>query len=381
MGHSQLTRDLIRSPLLAVWGLFLLMMPLYVFPSGLPQPDDAMIVLIAPIAFSVWNGRLNRSSVRILRSLIWFTLWVIVVDLAWVVLLSNWGLDLRYPLFYVFNALVFLIVLILDQKYQDSFKRLTLYCVFVSIIVQTMFALVQRSSSRGTVFFENPNQLGYYALLSACVIALLQPRLKFGRVKAGIGLSCCGYLALASASRAAVAGVAILVMLVMFSSPRVIIIGSLLAIVLFLVGGPVANVDYTMQSRINTPRGDDNLTFFEQRGYDRIWTNKQYLLLGAGEGAKDRFTETTVIKHAEIHSSVGTIFFSYGIVGLILFAVFLWRLIRTADIRTALILIPPLAYTAAHQGLRFTMLWVLLALFASLKPSPQPLRAQAGNHV
>ena len=160
MRHSPLTRELARSPLLVIWGVFLLMMPLYVFPSGLPQPDDAMIVLIAPIALSVWNGRLERSSIRIIRALFWFTIWVILVDLSWVVLLSNWGLDLRYPLFYIFNALVFLIVLILNQKYKESFQRLTLYCVFTSIVVQTFFALVQRSSSRGTVFFENPNQLG-----------------------------------------------------------------------------------------------------------------------------------------------------------------------------------------------------------------------------
>lgn len=364
---SPLTRELIRSPLLLLWGVFLLLMPLYVFPSGLPQPDDAMIVLIAPIALSVWNGRLERSTVRIVRALVWFTLWVILVDLTWIILLSNWGLDARYPLFYVFNALVFLIVLVLNAKYGELFLRLTLYCVYISIIFQTLASLALRSSSRGTVFFENPNQLGYYALLAACVIALLQPRLKFGLIKAGIGLSCCGYLALTSASRAAVAGVAILVLLVMFSSPRVIIVGTLLALTLFLVGGPVANAVDTMQNRISTPRGDDDLSFFEQRGYDRIWTNREYLLLGAGEGAKDRFTETTVIKHAEIHSSVGTIFFSYGFVGLVLFSIFLWRLIRTADPRTVLILVPPLAYTAAHQGLRFTLLWVLLALFVSVK--------------
>ncbi len=69
----------------------------------------------------------------------------------------------------------------------------------------------------------------------------------------------------------------------------------------------------------------------------------------------------------EIHSSVGTILFSYGIVGSILFLVFTWRLIRRARWRLLILLLPPLLYAGAHQGLRFTMLWTVLAVFVALK--------------
>ena len=69
----------------------------------------------------------------------------------------------------------------------------------------------------------------------------------------------------------------------------------------------------------------------------------------------------------EIHSSAGTILFSYGIVGALLFLVFTWRLIRGARARLVITLLPPLLYTGAHQGLRFTTLWVVLAAFVALK--------------
>lgn len=375
---SALRRELLKSPPLLGWCLFLLLMPFYLFPVGLPQLDDFIVVLLVPTVFVTWNGRLGRQSVSVLRALLLFTAWVVLVNLAWILILANFGKDLRYPLFYIFNALTFLLALILHQRHQDSFIRLTLYCVFGSVVFQAAISLVIRtSSSRGTLFFDNPNQLGYYALLAACVIALTQRRMGFGLLKSGVGLTCCGYLALISASRSAVLGVVILAILTMFLNPRLILIGSFAAMVLVLVGGPLADAVETMQTRLNTAHGDDQLSFFEQRGYDRIWTNKEYVLLGAGEGARVRFQENTIIKHAEIHSSIGTILFSYGLVGLTLFFVFLGRLVRGAALRSTMVLVPPLVYTIAHQGLRFTMLWVLFALFTALKERPP--RAEAAG--
>ena len=366
--QPSLTNQLLRAPLLLFWCGFLLLMPFYVLPVGLPQPDDAMVVILAPLVLASWNGRLSRASIRTLRPLLWFTLWVVLVNVAWILILANFGKDLRYPLFYIFNALVFVIALILHERHGELFVRLTYVCVFAAVMFQCAFSLVFRSSlARDTLFFDNPNQLGYYALLAACVITLTQRRLKIGLFTSSIAITGCGYLALISASRSAVAGVVILVILSVFSNPRLIVIGSLFAVLLFVAGGPVARAVDSMQHRMSSSRGDESLSFFEQRGYDRIWSNKEYLVLGAGEGARARFQETTVIKHAEIHSSIGTIVFSYGIVGLGLFILFIARLVEGSPWRTMLVLLPPLTYTVAHQGLRFTMLWVLLALFVALK--------------
>jgi hypothetical protein len=120
-----------------------------------------------------------------------------------------------------------------------------------------------------------------------------------------------------------------------------------------------------------------NASFFEERGYDRIWRNQKYLLLGAGEGGLSRFDDTAYVKNMEIHSSAGTILFSYGIVGSILFLVFTWRVIRRARVRMMITLLPPLLYTGAHQGLRFTMLWVVLAVFVALKDEVDTPRTKA----
>ena len=40
-------------------------------------------------------------------------------------------------------------------------------------------------------------------------------------------------------------------------------------------------------------------------------------------------------------------------------------------LRSTLMLIPPLSYTIAHQGLRATSLWILFGVFIALKHSEQ----------
>jgi len=362
---------LLREPRLLMWALYIVLIPFYVVPSGLPQPGDMLVVLIFPLALLGWNGRMNRQSLRAFRALVWFTVWVVAVNLTWAVILWSWGRDLLPPAFYVYNTAIFFSVLLLHHRFGDSFLRLTLYSVFAITMFQVAASFVYRQDSfRGSLFFSNPNQLGYFALLAACVISLLQARLKFGRLNSGIGLTGCAYLALLSASRSALVGVALLLVLLLFSNPRMIVVGCLFAAGLVFAGDTFTQAFDTSQARF-VERRESKHGFFEGRGYDRLWAHKEYLLLGAGEGNVDRFAETTAIGKMEIHSSAGTILFSYGLVGTILFIWFLWRVIRGAQYRAILMLVPPLLYTVAHQGMRFTLLWVLLALFAIVK-TPEP---------
>lgn len=361
---------LLRRPVLFVWALYLLLVPFYLVSGGLPQPGDALILLLVPLSLAGWDGRLQRDAVRILRPLFWFTAWVLVLNLVWAVVLSTYFRSVLFSLYYVYNFAFLLSALILYQRFGERFVRLTVHMVWITVVFQVFASFViVGGSGRGALFFHNPNQLGYYALLAACIIALTQRRLGIGLVRSSVGLILCGYLALLSTSRSAVAGILLLFMLMLLSNPRVILVGCLAAAALTLVESPVHDSVGTFQQRLSEDRNPTR-TFFEERGYDRIWNNKQHLLFGAGEGGSKRFAQSTVIGGAEIHSSAGTLVFCYGVIGTLLFLTFLRRLLRNASMRTALVLLPPLIYSFAHQGLRFTMLWVLLALFVALKGSP-----------
>ncbi len=90
------------------------------------------------------------------------------------------------------------------------------------------------------------------------------------------------------------------------------------------------------------------------------------MVLGAGEGDYGRFMKEGEHRR-ELHSSFGSVLFGYGIVGMTLFGIFLVRVVRGAPLRTTVLVLPVLAYTVAHQGMRFTMFWIVLAVFVVLK--------------
>jgi hypothetical protein len=377
----RLLREILRSPTLLLWCLYILMTPFYIAPNGLPQPGDALIFLLVPASLIGWNGKLHRTLARSLRPLIWFIAWVFLVDYGWAAILWKWGNFkdyIAYPIFYSFNAMVFLCALVTYQRFGDTFLRVTVATVFATIVFQVVasFIYLGGDNFRAALFFNSPNQLGYYALLSACLIVITQRRLRYGLMTASAGVIGCAYLALLSASRASLGAIAILLFLLLFSNPRIIIVASLAAIALMTMGGPLTHAIDKFETRSelasNTKRG----SFMEDRGYDRVWNHKEYLLFGAGEGDNRRFDKR--LEPREIHSSLVGVLFCYGVIGAGLFFAFAVGVVRGANPRAAIMLLPPLAYTVAHQGLRFTMLWILLAVYIALKvPAPAPGRKRA----
>ena len=371
-----------RRPALVTWAIYLLLIPLYILPSGLPQPGDLLVLLVIPLALQHWNGKLGRDMRSTMRALLWFTLWVVVVDLAWMFLMDNFAVSgpdaiLLFPVYYIYNALLFLAALVLYRRHGELFLRVTVFAVTITVYAQVLSSiLLGWGGNRGTLFFNNPNQLGYYALLAATLIALTHRRLQLRLVTSSLTLVCCGVLAVISASRAAAGGVAVLLVFLLFSNPKILVAACLAGAAVVSGVGPVADAIEASQDRVLNRGAHSDASFFQERGYDRIWRNQQYLLLGAGEGGLSRFDDTAYVKGMEIHSSAGTILFSYGIVGSLLFLVFTWRLIRGAGARLVITLLPPLLYTGAHQGLRFTMLWVVLAVFVALKDGADRLRLE-----
>lgn len=363
-----------------VWCAFVIAIPFYVFDSGLPQPGDFLMVLLLPLGLYGWNGRLPGVFTRPFRALLVFTLWVVIVQYSWATILGNWGFHgkdtfLLFPVYYLYNALVMLVSLILYQRYGNGFLRLTAWCLLASIgiqIVGSFFTFYNHLRDR--VFFNNPNQLGYYAVLASCMIALLQRKLGLGFLITAIGLLGCLYLGLLSASRAAAGGAAVVLVVTLVSSPK-IVLAAIPLIAGLVFTGPVAHAIESTERRVTVDQFPE-YSFLEERGWGRIYDNPEYIVLGAGEGGTSRFRDSIIGTH-EIHSSAGMLIFSYGIVGTSLFLWFVWRVLRGARAGASLMLAPIIAFTVAHHGLRDTMLWMVLAIFLTLKDERAPRLAAA----
>ncbi len=363
-----------------MWVLFVLSIPFYVGQSGVPQPGNVLIFLLVPMALMKWNGRLVKQVRGPFMLLLVFTLWVCAVDYGWALVTQKFGFAdyVIYPAYYIYNASVFLVVLILCQRYGDMFLKLTIDALSLLVVFQVVASFFFGSSTgdiRGSMFFNNPNQLGYYALLVACLIALCQPRLKLGTVRTSAVLLGCAYLAFISASRAAVGGIVILFILLTFTNRKVLIASIVVVFATSFLGGPIDHLLDATEKRVEYRKHE---SLVESRGYDRLWKFKEYIFLGAGEGDFDRFSDSPS-QSKEIHSSAATVLFSYGLVGATLFVAFVIRTLAGAPLRDMLLVVPILVYTVTHQGLRFTMLWVLLAVFLALKPRKLARKSEVPN--
>lgn len=352
---------------LAVWAAYLIFQPLYVFPKGLPQPADALA-----LALFVWlfarDGLAPVARHPAVRALAAFVFWVALVSGYWVLSLQISGevgehrIRVWYfPLFYLFNLVFFAGLIGLYRRYGIRAIQWTFWGVLTSLCAQVLGATTIGFSAyqRTTLFFENANQLGYFALLAATLVVLTGRRSNAPMWAMVVGLLAALFLNSLALSKSATIGVAMLVALLFVRRPATVMVLGIslyLALQLGWLDGLLERILWRFGGFGIDP--DDSL---EGRGYDRILRFPQYLLLGAGEGATERFG---LQMSGELHSSIGTLLFSYGVVGLTLFGRFVVRLSRALPKFEILALVPIAAYGITHQGLRFRPFWIVLAVVA-----------------
>jgi hypothetical protein len=381
---SSAIRDTARAmtdPTMFVWAMYVLLVPVYVIKSGLPQPGDWLILILVPLALARVNGALDASQRPSLRLLRWFLIYVALINVAWSAALGWWSFSGKHgflltPIIYIYNALIFWAVLMIHRRHGSQFLWFTGRLTLLSILSQVALAVlsINNATNRAELGFNNPNQLGYFALLAASILMVLHRRKYLSTIEVAIGLIGSSYLCLISASKAALGSIAILAIVGLIVRFRTMLFVSALFALTVLVANPVSEaIDNAVQRFEN----DQSYGFLEERGYDRIWDNPEYWVTGAGEGGLKRFEQDeAVIGDHEIHSSFGAVFFGYGILGLVLLCAFLYAVVRRTEPRMWLLLAPTMAYGVTHQGLRFTPFWVLLALVVVLRTDD--LRARRG---
>ena len=359
-----------NDPHLALWSIIVILFPFYFFDSGLPQPGDLLTLLLLVVLVRTWNGRLPPGLVKPLKALVLFVLYVLLVNVVWSFAILTFTLNakegfLLAPSLYIFNGLVLFTFMLMFQRYGEFLLWITVRLVLASVFIQLAIAFIVRPSiGRSTLMFNNPNQLGYYALLSACIILLGQKRLRMSTLQVTAGLAAASYLALLSASKAALGSIAALGIVLVITRVRMIVVAGLVFSALIFTSNPFSRAMERAQHRIET---DQSLGFIQERGYDRIMAYPEYWFVGAGEGAYGRFTEVSAIGSHELHSSIATLFFCYGIVGVVLFGIFLWGTMWGAGLRAWVIVGGALAYGMTHQGLRFRLLWLLVGMVSALR--------------
>ncbi|MGH6897904.1 MAG: hypothetical protein ACREJ5_15390 [Geminicoccaceae bacterium] len=344
----------------------------YVFPSGNPQPADFLLLLTIVATLLVAWRQLPYDPVLYIAIAL-FSGWIVVVNVVWFFLSPDF-VFLRKTSFYLYNAVVFLFVVTAGYHDWQRLKVVIWWSCVIALLAQLLYLefLYVGEGKRATGTFNNPNQLGYWALLVMACLAVVKERNPLGILDV-LALGAGFYVLMLSLSKAAsISGMLLVLLIVAFcrlqrASGLVLSVALVLGVLFQVASGglverfmsfeSVANLDHRLSS-IGESK-DDNLL---QRGYVRLIQNPQYLAFGAGEGGFERLTQIADKQTKELHSTLGTILMSYGLVGLALFGLLLFVIFGRAPLASIAYLGPVMLYSVTHVGVRFSEFWIFLAL-------------------
>jgi hypothetical protein len=352
---------------LFLWCLHLQLRPFRLFDSGQPQAADYVLLLLWLLLLLGRNPPLPSRVNSFQRSLAWFVAYVVLVNGIWS-LVSGDADILASSAFYVFNFIGCWTFIKLYAHYGKSFLKFTAGCICFALFVQCLAAsgVAADFGGRESLFFANPNQLGYYVVLSLSIMWVCWTSRGQNPIRVPVALeivSVCGssYLMLLSQSRAGLAAIAAALLGRVFHGKRALV-GILIVILALLSVGLESPLWIAFQDRIQSRRLDATQEF-GIRGYDRLANHPKYLLFGAGQGGYDRFESEL---DGELHSSIGTILFSYGLLGTLLAGRMVRQVSVAAGVSSLVYLAPVFIYSLTHNGLRQLEMWWLMPLIICL---------------
>lgn len=363
--------------------LFVLLFPFYLFPSGAPQISSAAVALACLLSWRQFPAMIDTSDRRVLLPLFLFIGYTILVNgwysaTAWNGPLT--GIPLVRGLHYIFNYGLFCVVLLHLRQGGARELLILMGAVLGSLLLQTVVSVetLPDGMTRVAGGFNNPNQLGYFALTSLVMGAAVVFSHTSGVVWTTVFIVSCLYLVTLSLSHAAIGSVVVLgivATVVAWRSRRSILAtmaAAALAFGVVAVLSPGINLVEVFRWRASRFEGQlRNLA--EDRRLVRFRDHYGYVVLGAGEGLSERFD-----RPGEVHSTPGTLLFSYGVPGTVLFTAFLVGMVRHDALKSGLLLTPLLTYGLVHNGLRFPWFWLCLCVIyycSFAAASAEPARA------
>lgn len=360
--------------------LYFLLKPFYLFPSGGPQIADLFMMILFLLVLLGGRLKLAKGSESFVGIAFFFVLYTFVCNGVWSLLLQgNWEV-IQSSVWYTYNFLVTMTIVLLFQGDRQKWFGFVFYCVSASILMQFLVFLLGvapgNDAYRTTLFFNNPNQLGYFGLMYQAIAMFLSNFVTVPGFYLLLVVLAAQTLVFASLSKAAIiSSVLMYFAFAVWKSKRdrnfrkihgsFLVLAVTAGFVALPFGGEKLLLEAAKVNQISeriSAIGDDNDDNLAARGYDRIVNHPEYLLFGSGEGAYGRFSSKL---HEELHSTIANIFFSYGVVGTFLFLSFLAVCVNGHRWFQLTPLFFIFLYGLSHNGIREPGLWILLALIFS----------------
>ncbi|HAN27177.1 MAG TPA: hypothetical protein DCP75_05560 [Haliea salexigens] len=376
-----------------LFGGGVILAPVYLWSSGGMQLSHVLFGLFSLITLLPFVARLRVPARDFMsRVLLVFVLYVWAREA--VAFIESRSLSVFIvPLHFTFVLLLFYA----SRLYLSSYEKLLLLSrvLTLSVVLSLVGVLlggvgftVGAGTGRALGFFNNPNQLGYYAVCAASIFTVLRCAGVVSVRRFLVMLAVLVFLAVLSLSKAAILSILVIPVLygldgfgntlVRFLSPRFTVstVGLALGIafstvmlVLLTVWIPTLELpnlnDFLVVDRLANFRaeGDSSLAV---RGYGLIFqASPAEQLFGTS-------SLTAAIRHDghEVHSTLMAPLTYYGLFGGGMFVIFFaawWAGLRerVGLLWAALFFLPVFLFGITHNGSRFSLFWILVAASSS----------------
>lgn len=344
--------------LLSIWFIYLLIFPFQIFPPGSLQLADYVMLLGVLLLFLkkiVIDNYIKISSI--------FVLYTLVVSILYAVFYHKFQF-LIYSLNYIycFTCLLF----ITNIFNNTNFIKVTVWAILFSLLVQLIVFKAKGlnlDQFRFTLMFNNPNQLGFWALnyLLLSTLFLLIERSAYKKILIFSIVLELFYIVLSISQAAIISALFIIVIIVISTFRKKIAVSFFVLLFLstsiFLLKEKfsdiqvITNVQDRITKEIEEDDGDNNL---DGRNYTRLTKYPQYLIFGAGEGLYERFGN-----ELEIHSTLANVLFSYGFLGFILFLIPYSFITPKIFSNLTFLVVAYFIFTLVHNTIRWPLYWIV----------------------
>tara|TARA_B110000503_G_C7100189_1_gene393440 strand:- start:110 stop:1312 length:1203 start_codon:yes stop_codon:yes gene_type:complete len=354
--------------------------PLYFLVSGSLQVAHYFIILFAALIFSKPEFLItNKVYMILLLGLLTYMI------LRQVIFFIEYNRLVYMPIaFLIFNIALFFSLGSYIHKHHEHFISHLKYPLFLSIIIvfigfyftgisltnnATSFEGISHISTEGVRYrsigtFNNPNQLGFFGVCVGGMITYLFALQRINIIEFSLSAGMIIVMVAASLSKAAMISVIFygLVLCTKRTYKYLLAIIFLFFIGLIILAQFIELNDLKILNRLLSigNASDDSLA---GRGYGPLLDPDIRLLFGWGEG----YSEMSI--NHEVHSTLGNLLISYGLIGFLLFGfLVLFIFLRVKNMFNVILALalfmPPMLYGLTHNGIRFSIFWVFLAVLA-----------------
>jgi len=253
--------------------------------------------------------------------------------------------------------------------------------IYLGLLLSAIMPFIVKDLSIGFhtrqgLSFPNPNQLAYFAqIIIASVILLNHHAFKFHPVLknsmliriATISIIILGHCyTLLSASRAGLAGVAILDLIAIWKW-RKLFVASFLGLAIAAIVTTTMNMNNLDEMKMyKRMMAGSYYSGLSERTEDRFNFEDLSLVFGGGKTRRS-LDEKKTREFKEVHNTLGDVVYSYGLIGGALFMAFIGFYFRACSAVkfNVIVLLSFLPLHVTHNMIRFRFMWILYALVYS----------------